>query len=815
MQLLRVWALRGANRWAPVPVLEAEIDIGPSPADPSQIAKLALDYQRRCGSNVGFSQVMPLPEQGQHRVVVEFEEEAVGQSALTLALDVVRDSATDVTTRLAALRELAHDVCLGPSSRAILGAARARGIPMRRLGSGSLVVLGQGVNQRRVRTAETDATSAIAEDIAQDKELTRLLLRTVGVSVPWGRPVEDAEDAWKAAEEMGLPVVVKPQYGNHGRGVATNLMTREQVERAHAAAREEGSSIMVEQYIEGDDYRLLVIGGRLVAASLREPANVIGDGKSTITQLVAEVNKDPRRSDGHATSLSFIKLDTVGLGVLHEQGFTPDAIPPAGQRVLIRRNGNLSTGGTATDVTDRVHPDVAARAVDAARVVGLDVAGVDVVSLDISRPLEEQGGVVEVNAGPGLRMHHEPSAGKPRPVGEAILAMLFPSAGSTGRIPVAAITGVNGKTTTTRLLAHLLRQQGKVVGMTCTEGICIDGRWTEKNNCSGPRSARAVLLNPAVEVAVLETARGGILREGLGFDRCDVAVVTNIGKGDHLSPDGAETLEDLARVKRLVVEAVLPFGTAVLNAADPLVAAMGQHCNGDVTFFARDLDHPVMAQHKGQIIFVRDGAIVLAAGKQEESLAQLAQVPLTHEGKIGFQVENVLAATAAALALGVPRDIIRAGLASFFGDARQAPARFNVLQIRGATVIVDYAHNTSAVDALVEALEQFPSSRRSIVFTGCSRGDADHAGMGQAVGNAFDRVILCAVPDDASASRQRYGEQLRRGLTAGKRVAETIVARNELDALEMAVGGLRPGELLVLGVDDIEPALAWLGARLN
>jgi cyanophycin synthetase len=324
-----------------------------------------------------------------------------------------------------------------------------------------------------------------------------------------------------------------------------------------------------------------------------------------------------------------------------------------------------------------------------------------------------------------------------------------------------------------------------------------------------------VLLNPAVEVAVLETARGGILREGLGFDRCDVAVVTNIGKGDHLSPDGLDTLEDLARVKRLVVEAVPPFGTAVLNAADPLVAAMGQHCQGEVTLFARDRDHPVMARHNGQIIFVRDGAILLASGKQEEELAQLAQVPLTHEGKIGFQVENVLAATAAAIALHVPRDIIRAGLASFFGDARQAPARFNVLQIRGATVIVDYAHNTSAVDALVEALEQFPSSRRSIVFTGCSRGDADHAGMGQAVGNAFDRVILCAVPDDASASRQRYGEMLRQGLTAGKRLKETIVAQSELQALELAVDGLRPGELLVLGVDDIEPALAWLGTRLS
>jgi len=330
MQLLRVWALRGANRWAPVPVLEVEIDFGPSHADPSQVKALALDYQRLCGSDVRFGQVVPMPEQGQYRVIVEFEEEAVGQAALALALDAVRDPANDVATRLTALRELAHDVCLGPSSRSIIGAARARGIPMRRLGSGSLVVLGQGANQRRVRTAETDATGAIAEDIAQDKELTRLLLRTVGVSVPWGRPVESAEDAWKAAAEMGLPVVVKPQYGNHGRGVATNLTTREQVERAYAAAREEGSSIMVEQFIQGDDYRLLVIGGRLVAAALREPANVIGNGKSTITQLVTELDQGSQRGQWRIADIDMRADEARPLGDLPE-----DRLPRAPLDVLV------------------------------------------------------------------------------------------------------------------------------------------------------------------------------------------------------------------------------------------------------------------------------------------------------------------------------------------------------------------------------------------------------------------------------------------------------------------------------------------------
>jgi cyanophycin synthetase len=823
MELLRIWTLRGPNRWARVPVLEVEIDLGEhSQANPDKLCDLALDLQRQCGSDVQFRQVIPMAGAGRHRVVFEFEEEALAHAALTLAFDLwralARGESLDALSRLAELRELAHDVCLGPSTTAIVRAARARNIPMRRLGSGSLVVLGQASRQRRVCTAETDRTSAIAETIAQDKDLTRQLLRGVGVPVPYGRPVSDVEDAWHAAEDLGLPVVLKPRYGNHGRGVATNLSTRQQIEHAYAAALEESSNIMVEQHIQGDDYRLLVIGGKLVAAALREPAHVIGNGTSPIRQLVDEVNKDPRRSDGHATSLSFIKLDAVGLGVLGEQGFTPESIPSAGQRVLIRRNGNLSTGGTATDVTDRVHPEVAARAVDAARMVGLDIAGVDLVATDVGLTMEEQrAAIVEVNAGPGLRMHLEPSAGTPRPVGEVILDMLFPDGGN-GRIPTVAVTGVNGKTTTTRLIAHLFKQAGKVVGMTCTDGIYIDGLRIEKNNCSGPRSARAVLLNPRVEAAVLETARGGILREGLGFDCCDVAVVTNIGQGDHLGLDGVDTVEDLARVKRIVVEAVGLTGTAVLNAADPLVAAMAPHCPGKVAWFARDASPGVLADHRrsgGRAVFVREESIVLAAGTQEEVLLALEAIPLTHGGKVHFQVENVLAATAAAWSLGLPLDVIRAGLASFLGDARQAPGRFNVLEANGATVIVDYAHNTSALVALVEALDQLPHRRRSIVFKGCSRGDADHVGMGEIVSSHFDRVILCTERENGSTVLGKYEALLRRGLAVGKRLKETVEAFDERSAIETALRDLKPGELIVFGVEAIDEALALVEARLR
>jgi cyanophycin synthetase len=893
MELQHIWILRGANVWARCPVMEVELALAdvaavaeqrladcttrlrawlPSlagktigPDLPALLRDVTLELQRLAGSPVRIGRIRPSGN-GFFRVIIEFEEEELGRACLETArqliLAALEERVFDVAAELSRLRDLANEVRLGPSTAAIVRAARQRGIPVRRLNSGSLVQLGHGFRQRRICTAETDATSAIAEMIAQDKQLTRALLSAVGVSAPEGRPVADADDAWKAAQEIGLPVVVKPQYGNHGRGVATNLSTREQIAKAYDAAREEGSSILVESYIRGDDYRLLVIGGRLVAAARREPAHVIGDGRSTITELVAEVNRDPRRSDGHATVLSFIKLDAVGLAVLAEQGYSPDSVPPAGQRILIRRNGNLSTGGTATDVTDRVHPETAARAVEAARAVGLDIAGVDVVALDIGRPLEEQrGAIVEVNAGPGLRMHLEPSAGKPRPVGEAIVSMLF-GEGETGRIPLIAVTGVNGKTTTTRLIAHLLStaaqeirnpkseirkntqsqnqksetaQRGPFgtssssfgflsdfgfrpsdfefgVAMTCTDGIYIDGRRIRGNDCSGPRSARAVLLNPNVRVAVLETARGGILRQGLGFDFCDVAIVTNIGDGDHLDAHGIETVEELARVKRVVVENVAANGVAVLNAADPLVAAMADHCPGRVIFFARNADHPIITAHRGRgerVVFVRDGQIVLAEGQREQVLTALERVPLTHGGRIGFQVENVLAACAAVWSRNVPLDAIRAGLSSFHGDAQQVPGRFNVFRTGEATVIVDYAHNPSALSALVESLPAFPHRRRCLVFAPPGdRRDADVLAMGRTIGDNFNRVILYRGEDELTAL-------LRRGIDAGQRHPDSNTTQGELAAIESALADLRPGDLLVIGVDSIDEALAFVQGCLE
>jgi cyanophycin synthetase len=682
------------------------------------------------------------------------------------------------------------------------------------LNEGSLVQLGYGVHQRRICTAEADSTSAIAESIAQDKDLTRMLLRSIGVPTPEGRPVENAEDAWEAAEDIGLPVVCKPQYGNHGRGVATNSQSREQVIAAYQAASDEGSSIIVERHAPGDDYRMLVVGGKLVAAARREPAHIIGDGQSTVQRLIDQVNEDPRRSDGHATSLSLIKIDAVALGVLLEQGMTPDTIPPVGKKVLIRRNANLSTGGTATDVTDMVHPDVARHAIEAARVIGLDIAGVDIVAQDISQPLQGQRGViVEVNAGPGLRMHIEPSAGSPRPVGDAIIDMMYPGQ-SNGRIPIVSVTGVNGKTTTTRLIAHIIASTNKKVGMTCTDGIYVGGRRIDSGDCSGPQSGRSVLMNPFVEAAVLETARGGILREGLGFDYCDVGIVTNVGEGDHLGISDVETVEQLARVKRCVIEAVHKSGFGVLKANDPLTAEMAEKCKGRVIFFAVDENDPVIAGHRAKgerVCFIRDGIIVMAEGGSETGLTTLDKIPLTHNGRIQFQVDNVLASVAACWGLGMPSHQIACGLETFSAHMDKVPGRFNLLEFHGATVVADYGHNASSLLAIVDAFNQFPQGHRTVVYSAAGdRRDIDMVRQGEILADHFDRIILY---EDQYVRGRKPGEIaaiFKKGMDNGKRVKEIYDMTGWENAVDHALKLIKSGDLMLLQADSIDATVQYL-----
>ena len=861
MDVSRIRALRGPNLWSRHTAIEAiiacdEIEralddipgfearlrerfpeialLQPTVSDDIVSMAHAVEYatlglQAQAGCPVTFSRTAATLEAGIYQVIVEYSEEAVGRLAFKLARQLcqaaVDDTPFDLQGALHQLRELDEEVRLGPSTGAIVYAALARHIPYRRLTEGSMVQLGWGSKQRRIQAAESDATSAVAESIAQDKELTKTLLQAAGVPVPSGRPVDNAADAWAAAREIGIEsgaaVVVKPQDGNQGKGVAVNLTTREQVEVAYAIAAEVSDEVLVERYLPGQDYRMLVIGNKLIAAARREPPLVIGDGVHSVRQLVDQVNADPRRGEGHATSLTKIRFDDIALARLAEDGLNAESVPAKGRRVILRNNANLSTGGSATDVTDDVHPDFAARAIAAAQMVGLDIAGVDIVCNNVLRPLEEQGGgIVELNAAPGLRMHLQPSYGKGRAVGEAIIANMF-APGDDARIPLVAVAGTNGKTTTVRLIASVLSSHGLRVGMTSTDGVYVENRRIDTGDCSGPKSARNVLFHPDVDAAVLETARGGVLREGLGFDRCDVAVVTNIGSGDHLGLSWISTVEDLSVVKRVIVQNVKPeTGYAVLNAADPMVARMAEACPGKVIFFACDRNHPVMAMHraKGKRIVYLDGdAIVALEGSFSERIP-LAEIPVTANGAIGFQIENAMAALAACWALALPWEVIRQGLARFVNDAASVPGRFNLFDYRGATLIADYGHNPDAIQALVNAVENLPAEpgcHRTVVISGAGdRRDEDIRQQTEILGKAFDRVILYQDQCQRGRADGEVLALLQAGLKNATRARDICEIHGEFLAIDTALEKLDAGDLCLILVDQVEEALAHITQRV-
>ena len=871
MEILSLKALRGPNQWASFPCLEAWVDLGHLEDFPSHtlpgfndrimawlptmiehrcsigerggfferlrtgtwmghvLEHVTLELQTLAGTPVGYGRAREANTRGVYKVVIEYKEESFAiecfHTAHRLLMAAIDDTPFEVTAEVKRLRQILLDVQLGPSTRSIVEAAVARGIPVRRLNEGSLVRLGHGAKQRRIMASETDATGAIGESIAQDKELTRALLAESGIPVPEGRPVNDAADAWRVAAEIGTPVVVKPRYGNQGRGVSVNLSGQAEVEKAWQIARDEDSSVVVERFVAGDDHRLLVVGGKMVAAARRYRPAVVGNGAATVRQLVDAVNEDPRRCGDHADVLSPIPIDEVALAVLAEQGLTPESVPAAERVVFLRQNANLSTGGTAEDVTDAVHPEVAARAVEAARIVGLDVAGIDVVAIDIAQTLESQrGAVIEVNAAPGLRMHLQPTVGTPREVGRAIIDAMFPE-GETGRIPTAAVTGTNGKTTVVRLLSHISATGGATVGTTCTEGVWIGGRQIDAGDCSGPQSARRVLANPTVTTAVLETARGGILREGCGFDRCDVAVVTNIGKGDHLGIGEIDTPEKLAWVKGAIVAAVRPGGAAVLNAADPLVVDMKKWCKGEVVYFAIDPANPLVVEHLaagGLAATIREGWIVLCDGPRETRLAQLDKVPLVHKGLVPFQVENALASAAAAWRLGVPLELVRIGLETFANNADGSPGRFNLLDLEGVSIVVDYGHNVPSLEQVCRVIRGLPHGRRIAVYSAAGdRRDDDMLEQGRLLGSEFDRVV---VYEDSYIRGRQPGDITRligQGVSAATapRATAAEAGGTWASSVQLVLEAARPGDLVLVQADVAEEALPWLtekyGRRLR
>ena len=862
MKIRKVLALRGPNIWSRHTVLEAWVDLGvlkdtssaqiPGFNDrlmgwlPTMIEHrcsvgerggffqrlrwgtylahilehTTLELQTLCGTPVGYGRARETSEEGVYKVAIRYTEETLGRACLERARDLLMAATFDlpftIETELKQLRELADRVCLGPSTNAIVDAAKARNIPYRRLNAGSLVQFGQGKKQRRIWTAETDFTSAIAESIAQDKQLTKTMLAAAGIPVPEGREVESPEDAWAAAQSIEAPVVVKPVDGNHGRGVCMNLTQEQQVKAGYHEAFKEGSGVIVERFANGSEHRLLVVGQRMIAAAAGDAISVTGDGVHSIRDLIElQVNSDPRRGDDETKPLDTLRIGPVQLIELELQGFKPDSIPEDGVKVIVKRLDNLSR-----DVTDEVHPSIVEHAVLAAQVVGLDIAGIDLVTQDISRPLEEQGGViVEVNAGPGLLMHLKPEIGLPRPVGEAIIDHLFPDLTDDGRIPVVSVTGTNGKTTVSRLVTSMLKAAGHTVGLACTDGIVIDGRTIDHADCAGPRSARNVLLNPMLDAAVFEAGRGGILREGLGFDKCDVAIVTNIGDGDHLGLHYIDSPKEMFKVKRTPVDVVLPTGTAVLNAADPLVVDMKELSAGGVTFFAIDGDNPVIRDHFAggkRAVYVKNGQVILAEGSVETPLVAVQDLPCTHDGRVDFQTENVLAAAAAGWALGLPLAEIRIGLQSFQGNLLDDPARFNVLESAEKTIVVMDGRNRSALAAVISAIDHFPHTKRTAIYSAeVDRRDSEIISQGRLLGDAFDRVILCEIEHSLERREGEVTRLLRSGVEEGERTRNISEVLDWSQAIDVAWRELHAGELLMIQSSTVSKTVKKLQTLLG
>ncbi len=887
LRILEQRVLRGPNYWSPRPVVRQVVDLGvleefPSNTIPGFVDALvgmlptledhacslgrrggfitrlqegtwlghvaehiALEFQNLAGTDVRHGKTRGTGKYGQYNVIFEYREEQVGLAAGKKAVGLVNhlvapnDPAVefDLGAELEDLIRLAERLAFGPSTQALLDEAAGRDIPYIRLDRFSLVQLGQGVHQQRIRATMTSRTSGIAVDIASDKKLTNRLLDSAGLPVPRSEVVETEDEAVAAAKRLGFPCVIKPLDGNHGRGVALDLKDEQAVRAAWPETRRQsrGGDVVVESYIHGRDYRVLVIGGKLAAVAERVPASVTGDGRSTVRELVDVANADPRRGIGHEKVLTRIKLDANAEAVLDGQGLKPDDVPDAGRFVKLALTGNMSTGGTSIDRTMEAHPDNVEIAETAARVVGLDIAGIDFICPDIETPVRETGGgIVEVNAAPGFRMHTHPTEGEPQYVAKPVIDLLFPP-GTPARIPILSVTGTNGKTTTVRMIAHILKLMGKRVGMTSTDGIVIDGRLMKRGDMSGPKSAQMVLQNPTVDTAVFEVARGGILREGLGYDRNDVAVVTNVA-GDHLGLGGIDTLGQLAGVKGVIVEAVPRSGSAVLNADDGLVYRMGRHCQGRVVLFS-------MAKTKGEDGFDRvDGhasrgnaafcledtpqgeLIVLRHGPRKMPVLYTHLVPATFGGRARMNVANALAAAAAAWALGAHLHDIRQGLRTFTTSFFQAPGRLNLVEVAGTRVVIDYCHNVDGMRQLADFVNRMmvePQGKagslggaaartgRAIGVIGIpgDRRDEDQHEYGALAATAFDEILI---REDRNLRGRAPGETAT-NVAAGVKAARTEgrgratrvdKVLDEPAAVRAALRRSAPGDLVVVCADD-------------
>jgi cyanophycin synthetase len=765
---------------------------------------IMLELQALAGHDIRYGKTRMVPGRPRHyRIVVGYRVEALALRALEQALQLVQAAAdgqlVDVAAMVAQLQAIRCKQGLGPSTQAIVDAAHDRGIPDIRLADdASLFQLGWGSRQRLVQATITGASPYIAVTIASDKELTKRLLSAAGIPVPRGSIVTTVDEAQMAARDVGMPVTIKPLDANQGKGVTTGIRNAQEVAVAFERARQHGPRVIVEQHVRGEDHRVLVVNDRVVAASRRVPPQVVGDGQRTVRELVDAVNADPRRGIGHESALTRIPLDAAAADCLSAQGLGFESVLPLGAVAVLRGNANLSTGGTAEDVTDRLHPDTAALCVRAARRIGLDVAGIDLVCADISAPLAPQeGALIEVNAAPGIRMHEQPSDGLARAAGRAIVDGLFPP-GEDGRIPLIAVTGTNGKTTTTLAIAHVLRAAGLRTGCTTTEGVIVDGQRRMDGDCTGYWSGRAVLTDPDVDAAVLETARGGILKRGLCYDRSDVAVVLNVSS-DHLGQDGVETLEDLAEVKAVVADTARK--ALVLNAEDPYCVNMaGDVRDGvEVIYFSMQPDHAVVQAHLqagGRAVLLHDGEIMLCRHDGDTPVVRADRLPFTLGGRARHNVANALAAVAALVGAGQPLNTIAQALQGFSCTSESNPLRMNVFQLEAVRLVVDYAHNLAAYRALLDTCRTFGSGRLiGVVSAPGDRRDRELADIGEVCALGFDETIIYEIDEDRGRPLGATAQALLQGAQrTGRRVSVEV---DMCRALRQALQSCQPGDTLV------------------
>ena len=779
------------------------------------IEHIALEIQTLADMDTGFGRTRGYGEKGVYNVVFSYIEESVGRYAAKAAVRIcealIAGDPYDLEEDIQRMRELRESERLGPSTGSIVLEAQSRGIPWIRLNKYSLVQLGYGANQKRIQATVTSETSSIGVELACDKEDTKYLLEQAEVEVPRGDIISRESGLEDACRYVGYPLVIKPIDGNHGRGITVDINSYKDALEAFKVAKEVSRRVIVEKYITGEDYRLLVINNNFVAAAKRTPAHVVGDGKSTIEELVEEVNKDPRRGYGHEKVLTAITINDLTKTIIADAGYTVDSVLKEGERLILKDTANLSTGGTAEDVTDIVHPANVSMAERISKIIDLDICGIDVMTSDISQPLSDTGGaVLEVNAGPGFRMHLAPTSGLPRNVAAPVVDKLFPQKGDTGRIPIIAITGTNGKTTTSRLIAHIAKMNGQRVGYTTSDGVYIQNRMLMKGDCTGPASAEFVLKDPTVNFAVLECARGGLLRAGLGFKKCDVAIVTNVS-ADHLGLKGIHTIEQLARVKAVIPETVLPDGYAILNADDDLVYEMRRNINCNLALFSMDENNPriqALQRIGGITAIYENGYVTLCRGEWKMRLMKAENIPLTYGGKALFMIQNILPAIIAANVQGISIEDTKAALETFIPSASSTPGRLNLFKFKNFDILLDYAHNPAGIRALQKFTNNLEATVKVGIIAGIGdRREEDNNEMGSIAAEMFDEIIIRQDKNLRGKSETDLINMLDAGIKKQDPNKKTTIIPSEKDAITHAVAHAEKGSLIVLCSDVVPDAL--------